>query len=279
MQSRIKRPGQRRWGSLSGLPTSFPPLGAAPSSGRHKQLLKKTAENTRYCQSRHAAVCHNGDGFDLLLPHLYRHLPQNLTGFHRGLHVCTQMDLRGDVVDAGLIHQDPAGPGEHRLHGVPLPQDHVDGGQGLGGIDIHQGVVGKAVVEQALGRLKALVRGIRLEHHRDELHAVPLGGGRQAVPGAVGGSRLEAGGPLKKAHQLVGIGQLELAVPDGVHPDGGILPDGAVGDEGLGPLIHLLHKGRLAARQMLSQGHSGVIARHHCHRLEHVIHTHLLPFL
>ena len=160
-----------------------------------------------------------------------------------------------------------------------------------------------------LGRLKALLGGLGLEHNGDELHTVPLGRGGQAVACRVGGAGLEASGPFIETHQLIGIGQLELTAPDGVHPNGGVVPDFGVLDQGAahdrdimgagqvarrgqagavdktgvghaklgGPLVHLLHKALLAACQVLGQGHGGVIARHHRHGLEHVVHAHLLP--
>ena len=91
----------------------------------------------------------------------------------------------------------------------------------------------------------------------------------------------------------VGVGQLELAPPEGVHPNGGVVPDrgvvedelpahegdvigggemarrgqaGAVDKAGVrhaqlgGPLVHFGHEGLLAAAQVLGQGHRGVVA-------------------
>ena len=60
---------------------------------------------------------------------------------------------------------------------------------------------------------------------------------------------------------------------------------GAVDEVGVGhaqlggPLIHPGHKGLLAAGDVLGQGHGGIVARHHRHRLDELLHAHLLPFL
>ena len=132
-----------------------------------------------------------------------------------------------------------------------------------------------------------------LHHHGDELHAVPLRSGGQAVEGGVRGAGLQPRGSGIKAHQTVGIGQAEGTIPDGVHPDGGIRPDvrvvqdqlpghegdvigramvsggrkaGAVDKGGvlhaqlLGPPVHPLHEGGLAAGQVLRHGHRRVVA-------------------
>ena len=45
------------------------------------------------------------------------------------------------------------------------------------------------------------------------------------------------------------------------------------------PLVHLLHKGLRAPRQMLGQGHGRVVGRDHAHRLEHILHRQLLVLL
>ena len=151
-----------------------------------------------------------------------------------------------------------------------------------------------------------------MHHHGDELHAIPLRRGGQAVQGRVGKPGFQPRGPLVVKDQPVGVGQLEGAVPQGVHPDGGVFPDGgmvqnqlpahpgdvvgtgqvarggqpgAVDKGGVihaqlpGPLVHPLHKGVLAARDVLGQGHGAVVGGHHCHRLYHVSDGHLLVFL
>ena len=43
--------------------------------------------------------------------------------------------------------------------------------------------------------------------------------------------------------------------------------------------VHPLYEALLAAGNVLGQGHGGVVARHHRHRLEHIMDGHLLPFL
>ena len=111
--------------------------------------------------------------------------------------------------------------------------------------------------------------------------------------GGGGEARFQAGGPVVEADQAVGIGEAEGTVSDGVGPDGGVLPDvrvvkkelaGHEGDvvgrgevagggeagavdkvgvlhaQGLGLLIHLVHKGGLAAGKALGQGHGAVVA-------------------
>ena len=64
-----------------------------------------------------------------------------------------------------------------------------------------------------------------MQHDRDQLHAPALGRGRQAVSGGGGIAGLETGRAVVEADELVGVGQAELTVPHGVHPDGRILLD------------------------------------------------------
>ena len=150
-------------------------------------------------------------------------------------------------------------------------------------------------------------------HHRgDELHAVPLRRGGETVEGCIGGAGLQPRGPFIIIDQLVCIGQLKGPVPQGVHPDGGELPDGRVvqdelpahdgdvpggGKMPLGrqartvdkmgvvhvqlrrPLVHPLDEGFLRPRQMLRQRHGAVVGGHHRHRLHHVVDGHLLMLL
>ena len=60
----------------------------------------------------------------------------------------------------------------------------------------------------------------------------------------------------------------------------GAVDEGGVGHAQLGgPLVHPLHEGLLAAGDVLGQSHGGVIARHHRHRLDELLHAHLLPLL
>ena len=111
-------------------------------------------------------------------------------------------------------------------------QQHLHGGQWDIGIDPGERIVGEAVIQKGFGVFKALSGGGRLHHHGDEFHAVPLGGGGDAVQGGIGGTGLEAGGSLIEADQTVGVCETEGTVPDGVHPDGGVLPDaGMVEDQ------------------------------------------------
>lgn len=113
-----------------------------------------------------------------------------------------------------------------------VPQQHLHGGQWDIGIDPGERIVGEAVIQKGFGVFKALSGGGRLHHHGDEFHAVPLGGGGDAVQGGIGGTGLEAGGSLIEADQTVGVCETEGTVPDGVHPDGGVLPDaGMVEDQ------------------------------------------------
>ncbi len=46
--------------------------------------------------------------------------------------------------------------------------------------------------------------------------------------GGAGVAGFQAGGPLIEADQTVGVGQAELPIADGVHPDGGVLPNARV---------------------------------------------------
>ena len=163
-----------------------------------------------------------------------------------------------------------------------------------------------------MGILEPFRRGLALENDGDELHAVPLRRGGDAVPGGVGGAGLQAGGAVVKPHQLVGVHQGGGAAPEGVHPDGGVVPDVRMvqhqfpahegdivggGDVALRrkaagvfesgvlhaqlrrPLVHPLHEGLLTACQMLRQGHGTVVGGHHAHRLQHFVHRQLFPLL
>ena len=142
-----------------------------------------------------------------------------------------------------------------------------------------------------------------MHDYGNQLHAVPLRRGRQAIQRRVGRPGFEAGGPLVEADELVGVGQLELPVPEGVHPDSGKLSDlrviqnerpahqgdvigaghmarggqaGAVEKVGVlhaqfgSPLVHQGHEGLLAARHMLGQGHGAVVGGHHRYCFDHI---------
>ena len=174
---------------------------------------------------------------------------------------------------------------------------------------MQQGIGGEAVVQQSLGILEPLLAGGGLQHHGDELHAFPLRRGGQAVFGAVGGAGFQTRGPVVEPDQLVGIGQLEGAVPQGIHPDGGVAADvrvlfyelpahegdvpctgdvslrrkaGAVDEVGvrhaqlLGPCVHLLHKQLRHPGHALRQRHGGVVAAGHAHRLQKIVYGDLL---
>ena len=160
-----------------------------------------------------------------------------------------------------------------------------------------EGVIRKAVIEQRLGGLKAVGAGIAVQHHGDELHAAALGGGGQAVPGGGGVARFQPRRAVVKADELVGVGQSELAVSHGVHPDrrvffnffmleqlprherdvigGGqvlrrirlVVQTRAVDKVCVGhaklrrALVHHLHEGALAAGDVLRQRRGAVVGR------------------
>ena len=117
-------------------------------------------------------------------------------------------------------------------------------------------------------------------------------------------------GSLVKPDELVGVGQLKLSVPQGVHPDGGKPPDvrvihdqlpghhgdvpgagnvplrrkaGAVDEMSIlhpqlpGPVVHPLHKQLRDPRRLFRQGHGGVVAAGHAHPLQQVLHRDALP--
>ena len=173
-----------------------------------------------------------------------------------------------------------------------------------------QAIGGEPIVQQSLGVLEPLLAGGGFQHHGDQLHALPLRRGGNAVSGGVRGPGFQPRGPLIKADELVGVGQLELSVPKGVHPDGGKAPDVRVtadqlpghhgdvpcaGDVALrrkaravdemgvlhpqlpGPVVHLLHKQLRDPRHFFRQGHGGVVAAGHAHPLQQVLHGDLLP--
>jgi len=154
-----------------------------------------------------------------------------------------------------------------------------------------------------------------VQHDRDQLHAVALGRGGQTIARLRGVARLEPRRAVVKPHELVCVGQSELSVPYGVHPDGRVLSDLVVpqklarherdvvggremlrrirlvvearavdkvrvGHAELGrALVHELHKRALAARDMLGQRGRAVVGRGHHDRFEHVPERHLLVFL
>ena len=220
------------------------------------------------------------------------------------------MNLGGDGGALALVGEDGAVVVQHGLYRVLLPQQHRDGGKYLLGIDLGEGVVGKAVVEQGGGAVKAVGGGGGVHHHGDELHAVPLCCGGQAVEGGVGGAGFQPCGPGIGVDEPVGVGQLKCTVPEGVHPDGGVLPqlgviqnqlpahegdvvggghvafggesgtvakDGGLHAQLFGPLVHALDKGGLAAGYCLCQSHSTVVGRCHGYRLHHLADGELLP--
>ena len=259
----------------------------------------------------HALRRPDGDGLHRLAGGIrQRQSPQFLSGGHRGLHLFRQCDGLGQTPGLTFLQQ------RHRflrvdagLHRLRLPQHHRDGGEGFLRHRVQQGIGGEAVVQQGLGILEPLLAGGGLQHHGDELHALPLRRGGQAVFGAVGGAGFQTRGPVVEPDQLVGVGQLELPVPEGVHPDGGVLPhlrvaeDELPGHQGdvigrgdvtlgrqagavakdrvlhaqlLGPLVHPLHEGGLGAAEMLREGHCAVVGRDHGHRLQKIVYGDLL---
>ena len=154
-----------------------------------------------------------------------------------------------------------------------------------------------------------------MQHHGDQLDAVALGRGGKAVPcgGRVAG--LQSRRSLIKPDELVGVGQTEPAVPDGVHPDGHIPADivvlqqlprhhgnvvragqmlggarlvveaGAVDKMRICQLqlgsagVHHLDKRGLAARDVLCQRRGAVVGGADDDGLEHLVHAHLLARL
>ena len=56
----------------------------------------------------------------------------------------------------------------------------------------------------------------------------------------------------------------------------GVLKGGVIHAQLLGPLVHALHKGLLAAGDGLAQRHGAVVGADHANGLEHLIHRHLL---
>ena len=120
--------------------------------------------------------------------------PQFLPPLHRGLQVLGELDLGGDQALLPLPDQEGTLPLQLRLDLGGGAQQHLHGGQWDIGIDPGERIVGEAVIQKGFGVFKALSGGGRLHHHGDEFHAVPLGGGGDAVQGGIGGTGLEAGG-------------------------------------------------------------------------------------
>ena len=154
-----------------------------------------------------------------------------------------------------------------------------------------------------------------MQHDRDQFHSPTLSRGRQTIPGGRGIAGLEAGRAVVEADKLVGVGQAELAVAHGVHPDGRILLDLLVlqkrtGHEGdiigrrqmrvrvrpivqpgavdkmrvrhakLGcTVVHARNEGGLAARHVLGQCAGAVVRRRDDDGFEHLPERQLLVFL
>ena len=184
------------------------------ASTGEEQTVQKLGEQAGDGEPVHPLGGDDGDGVPQLLPHIDLKLSQSLTGVYRGLDIPGQVDAGGDLIGLGLFHQQVTLPLELGLDGLAPAQEHVHRGQGTFGLGGDQGVVGKAVIQQAGGVLKALGGGGGLHHHGDEFHAVSLGGGGHAVLGGGGEARFQAGGPVVEADQAVGVGEAEGAVSE-----------------------------------------------------------------
>ena len=142
-----------------------------------------------------------------------------------------------------------------------------------------------------------------------QLHALPLGGGADAVARLVGVARFETRCPVVETDELIGVAETESATPKSVHPDGGVVADlrmmkekvaahegdvigggevplggeacavdevGVQHAEGAGAVIHLFHEQLRDTRNMLGESHGGVVARGDTQGFEKIIHGDLL---
>ena len=253
-----------------------------------------------------------GEGLKGFVVHQDGERSELLACFDGGLQGVREGDGGGEFSGVCFGQEELGGFGEDGLDALGHAQGHGDGGEGFGGGGGHQAVPGEAVVEQGFGGLEAVGGGGGAEDHGDQLHAVLLCRGGDAVESAVRRAGLEARGPVVKADELVGVGQLEAPVPQGIHPDGGVGADvrvlqnqltrhegdvvgggvvplggqaGAVAENGVfhaqlgGAGVHSLHKGGFAACQMLGHGHAGVVAGGHGDGLEHIVDGERFTFL
>ena len=180
---------------------------------------------------------------------------------------------------------------------------------------MRQRVIREAVIEHGLRRLEAVQTGVAVEHHGDQLHPIALCRRGQAVSRRRGIAGFQAGRSVVKPHQLIGVGKAELAVADGVHPDGRVFLDplvleklprherdvirrrqmlsrirpvvqtGAVHKvrvrhaKLLRPLVHHAHERAFAAGDVLRQCAGAVVGGGHNDRFEHLRQRQLLIFL
>ena len=169
-------------------------------------------------------------------------------------------------------------------------------------------VVGEAEVEHPLGDVEALLAGGRAQHHGDQAHVAALGGGADAVAGLLGGAGLAAVAAVVQPDELVGVHQLghaPVAVVDVLHPDGGIIEVGGMGEhparhdghvagggvlalggqagavdevrvrhaQFAGAAVHGVGTERLAAVERLGQGHGGVVGAADDHAFQQRAHV------
>ena len=147
-----------------------------------------------------------------------------------------------------------------------------------------------------------------MQHDGDQLHAVPLCRGGEAVPRGGGIAGLQTGRPVVEADKLIRVGQAELPVADGVHPDGCILFDGLMARNVIGcgqmlgglrlvvescavdearvghaklfcARVHHLDERRLAACDVLGHRAGAVVCRGDHDGFEHLLQRELLVFL
>ena len=79
--------------------------------------------------------------------------------------------------------------------------------------------------QKGLSILKAFGGGGVLHHNGNQLHAVPFRGAGETIEGAGGESGFQTCRAVVKANQPVGVHKLGCPAAQGVHPNGGVLPD------------------------------------------------------
>ena len=100
--------------------------------------------------------------------------------------------------------------------------------------------VGKAVVEQACRRGKAVVRVGRAEHDADQRHAVALGGRGNAAARRAGRAGLQARDAVVGADELVRVDELRLAAAHVIDPDRRVIEDLLVLHQGAAHHRHIV---------------------------------------
>ena len=122
------------------------PCHADPAQDVGKEILPGEAGNR--------LLGHQGDLRQDLAICLDGQRPQALPLRHRRLHVGLQLHCPGDRLAEALIDEQLLLPGRHRLYRPGLTQNHRNRSQCLPLLHRHQGIVGKAVIQQRLGRLE-----------------------------------------------------------------------------------------------------------------------------